>query len=104
MGEMNVENPNRVQLGLIFSAGVIFEPTGLNKFMFTVRYELGHSYYSPDSDGEFGLDGVLYYKDDLQVRNQGLALSLFYFIDLKTDQKNRGKSTLKVDKIKKGKR
>lgn len=103
VGEMNVENPNRVQLGLIFSAGVIFEPTGFNKFMFTARYELGHSFYSPDSDGDFGLDGVLNYTDDLQVRNQGLALSLFYFIDLKTDQKNKGKSTLKMDKVKKRK-
>ena len=37
VGEMNVENPNRVQLGLIFSAGVIFEPTGFNKFMFTAN-------------------------------------------------------------------
>lgn len=104
VGEMNVENPNRIQLGLIFSAGVIFEPAGFNKFMFTARYELGHSFYSPDSDGDFGLDGVLNYTDDLQVRNQGLALSLFYFIDLKTDQKNKGKSTLKLDKVKKGKK
>jgi hypothetical protein len=103
-GEMNVENPNRIQLGLIFSAGVIFEPSGLNKFMLSARYELGHSYFSPDSDGDFGLDGTLNYSDDLQVRNQGLALSLFYFIDLKTEQRNKGKSTLKVDKIKKGKR
>ena len=63
-GEMNVANPNRIQLGLIFSAGVIFEPTGFNKFMFTARYELGHSFYSPDSDGDFGLDGALNYSDE----------------------------------------
>jgi Outer membrane protein beta-barrel domain len=99
-GEMNVENPNRIQLGLILSCGLIFEPVGLNKFMVTARYEFGGSFMSQDSKGDFGLPGVLYYKDDLQTTNQGLALSLYYFIDLKTDQKNKGKSTSKVKKRK----
>lgn len=103
-GEMNVEKPNRIQLGLNFSAGMVFEPVGLNKFMVTARYELGHSFFSPDTDGDFGLAGILYYKDDLQVRNQGISLSLFYFIDLKLDQRNKGGSTIKLDKVKKGKR
>lgn len=102
LGEMNVSNPNRVQLGLNFSAGLVLEPNKYNKFMITAKYELGHSYFSPDSDGDFGLDGILYYKDDLQVRNQSVSLSLFYFIDLKLEEKNKGKSTIKLDKIKKG--
>lgn len=103
-GEMNVEKPNRIQLGLTFSAGVVFEPIGFNKFMVTARYDYGHSFYSQDSKGDFGFPGKVYYYDDLQVRNQSLALSVFYFIDLKLDQKNKGKSTLKLDKVKKGKK
>ncbi len=103
-GEMNIENPNRIQLGVNFSGGLVFEPTGLNKFMVTVQYQLAHSFLSPDSKGNFGLDGILYYEDDLQVRNQGLAVSIFYFIDLKTEEKNKGKSTIKLDKIRKGRR
>ena len=103
-GEMNIENPNRIQLGLNFSGGLIFEPIGLNKFMVTIQYQLAHSFLSPDSKGDFGLDGTLYYEDDLKVRNQGLALSISYFIDLKTEEKNKGKSTIKLDKIRKGRR
>jgi len=95
-GEMNVQHPNRVQLGLNFSAGVIFEPTGLNKFMVTARYELGHSYLSPEDKGEFGLAGNLNYSDDLKIRIKTISLSVFYYIDLKTEERKKGKSTVKL--------
>ncbi|HEU5289925.1 MAG TPA: porin family protein [Cyclobacteriaceae bacterium] len=96
-GEMNVNNPNRIQLALNASAGLILEPVGFNKIMVAVRYEFGHSYLSPDSDGYFGgFDGDLYYQDELQIRMHTLNLSLQYFIDLKTDQRNKGKSTIKT--------
>jgi len=94
--EMNVAEPNRLQLGLNFSAGLIVEPFGEQKFMLTTRYMLGHSFFSPTSNGQFGLDGILYYQDDLRVRNQEVVLSLHYFIDLKTEERNKGKSTSKV--------
>lgn len=100
LGEMNVANANRLQLGFNVVAGVVFEPARFNRFMFTVRYEMGHSYMSPESDGDFGDGSGLFYKDDMQSRFQSLALSLYYFIDLKTDERNRGKSTIKLDKIK----
>jgi hypothetical protein len=94
LGEMSIQNPNRIQLGLLFSAGLIFEPIGFNKFMVTARYELGGSYLSEESKGDFGEEfGPAFYKDDLQSRNNGLALSIYYFIDLKTETKNKGKST-----------
>ncbi len=95
-GEMNVQHPNRLQLGLNFSAGLILEPTGLNKFMVTARYELGHSWLSPESKGDFGLGGKLNYEDDLKIRIQGIVLSVFYYIDLKTEDRKKGKSTLKL--------
>ena len=94
-GEMNVQKPNRIQLGLNFSCGLIFEPTVLNRFMVSARYELGHSFLSPDSKGDFGLAGKLNYQDDLKIRIQGIVLSLFYYLDLKTEDRKKGKSTLK---------
>jgi len=94
--EMNVAEPNRLQLGLNFSAGLIVEPFGEQKFMLTSRYMLGHSFFSPTSNGQFGLDGILYYQDDLRVRNQEIVLSLHYFLDLKTEERKKGKSTQKV--------
>lgn len=94
--EMNVSEPNRFQLGLNFSAGLIVEPFGEHKIMLTSRYMLGHSFFSPTTNGQFGLDGILYYEDDLRVRNQEIVLSLHYFIDLKTEERNKGKSTNKV--------
>jgi hypothetical protein len=78
---------------------LILEPVGFNKIMLALRYEFGHSYLSPSSDGYFGgYDGDLYYEDELQVRMHTLNLSLLYFIDLKTDQRKKGKSTIKTKK------
>lgn len=99
-GTMNIETPNRVQLGLNISAGLIFEPLGLNKIMFTVRYEAGSSYISKTSTGTFpmgaGGSSVIEYQDYLRVRNNSITGSLYYFIDLKTDQRKKGKSTSKI--------
>lgn len=94
--EMNVREPNRIQLGLNVSAGLIFEPYGKHKIMVNARYSFGQSFLSRYGKGEFGLPGILYYQDDLRVRSQELVLSLNYFIDLKTDQRKKGKSTIKV--------
>lgn len=98
-GEMNIQDANRIQLGLNISAGLILEPVGFNKIMIAMRYEFGHSFLSRTNDGYFGgFDGELYYEDELQARLQTLNLSLHYFIDLKTDQKKKGKSTIKTQK------
>lgn len=97
-GEMNVEKPNRFQLGLNFSGGLIFEPVGLNKFMITAKYQLGHSFLSEKSSGDFGLPGKLFYNDDLRIRSHSISLSLYYFVDLKTSERKKGKSTIKSKK------
>ncbi len=98
--ELNVKNANRVQLGLIFSGGLVFEPANFNKFIFTLDYRLGHSFFSKDTDGQFGLPGVLFYEEELQSRFQGIGCSLHYFIDLKTEDRKKGKSTSKIKKAK----
>jgi hypothetical protein len=91
--EMSVQDPTRLQLGLNFSAGLVFEPIQDRKFMLNLRYELGHTFLS--NKGTFGNFVGTGYSDDLRVRNQGVRVSLAYLIDLKTDQRKRGKSTVK---------
>lgn len=94
--EVGVQKPNRIQLGLNLSAGLVFEPLPHRQFMLTARYEFGHSYLSRTSEGIIR-ESVLY-RDDLQTRNRGFRVSLAYLIDLRTDQRKRGKSTFKIRK------
>lgn len=99
-GQMNIQDPNRIQLGLNLSAGLILEPVGtdkyVHKFAITGGYSFGHSLLSTDSKGDFGLGGQLSYKEDLRVRMQTVTLSVAYFIDLKTEDRKKGKSTSKI--------
>jgi hypothetical protein len=95
--EMGVEEPNRIQLGLNLAAGITLEPVPYQKFMFIARYELGHSFLSTESNGRFK---NTYYQDDLRVRNQGFRLSLFYMIDIRTEERKKGKSTIRQKRMK----
>lgn len=98
--EMYVKDANRVQLSINLSAGIIFEPVGFNRIMFSTRYEFGHSYLSPTAHGQFGVMDELTlanpYRDNMKARFHTLNFALNYFIDLKTDQRAKGKSTSKV--------
>lgn len=98
--ELNVRNANRLQLGLIFSGGLVFEPANFNKFIITIDYRLGHSFFAKDTDAQFGLPGTLFYEEEMQSRFQGIGCSLHYFIDLKTEDRKKGKSTSKIRKAK----
>jgi len=95
--EMGVEQPNRIQLGLNLSAGLVFEPMPGKEVMLTLRYELGHTYAGRSTQGGT-LSDITLYTDNLQVRNQGFRISLAYLFDLKTDQRKKGKSTSKIKK------
>ena len=88
--EMVVEKPNRLQLGLNFAAGFLFEPSPNREVVLTIRYELGHTFQSRESVGSFG---PTYFELPLRMRNQGFRISLAYMIDLKVDQRKKGKST-----------
>lgn len=90
--EMSVADPNRIQLGVSLTAGIVFEPFGYQKFMFNVRYDLGHSFFSRTSNGYF--PGA-YYQDILRSRNQGIRISLAYLVDLRVEDRKKGKSTIK---------
>ncbi|MFZ6011696.1 MAG: outer membrane beta-barrel protein [Bacteroidota bacterium] len=95
--EMNVQDPNKLQLGLNLSAGIVFEPFGYQKFMLTGRFELGHSFLSKTGSGVFSSTDK--YQDVLQVRNNGFWLSLAYLVDLKVEDRKKGKSTIKKKRL-----
>ncbi|MEO8471717.1 MAG: hypothetical protein ABI477_05965 [Chryseolinea sp.] len=58
--------------------------------MVTLRYELGHTYLGK-SDGNFN---QTYFQDPLQSTNQGFRISVAYLYDLKTSDRNKGRSTI----------
>jgi hypothetical protein len=87
--EMVIEKPTRIQLGLNFTTGFVFEPARDREMILTFRYELGHSYLSRESSGIFR---PTVYQENLQTRNMGLRVSLAYMIDLKVDQRKKGRS------------
>jgi hypothetical protein len=94
--EMTVTEPNRIQLGLNLGAGMLFEPFGFQKFMITFRYELGHSFFSRTTNGNFS---DTYYQDVLQTRNQGIRVSIAYLVDLGVESRKKGKSTIKRKRL-----
>lgn len=96
--EMNVVGANRLQLGLNLQTGFVFEPLGYQKIMFTIRYEAGHSFLSPEGKGTFRQTNEYY--DDLRTRIQGVRVSFSYLIDLKTEDAKKGKSTINKRKLK----
>jgi hypothetical protein len=87
--EMAVTDPNRFQLGLNVAAGFVLEPANRQRVMLTVRYELGHTYLAK-SNGTFT---QTFTQDPLRSTNQGFRVSVAYLYDLKTSERNKGRST-----------
>lgn len=88
--ELRIKEANRLQLGLNLMAGIVFEPWRKQRFMFSLRFERGHSYLAK-------ADGVYvgtYFTEPLKSRNQGFRISLTYLYDLKTEERKKGKSTI----------
>jgi hypothetical protein len=68
----------------------VFEPWYKQRFMFSVRYERGHTYIAKSN----GIFNDVYFSDPLRSRNQGFRISLAYLVDLKTEERKKGKSTI----------
>lgn len=79
-----IENANRVQLGLIFASGLVFEPRPNQSILVELRFEWGHSYLAK---GQGIFSDVIAYQDDLRARNIGAQLSVSYMIQLFSDGK-----------------
>ena len=88
--EMNIEEPNRFQFGLNFIAGMVLEPAPRQRIMVSLRYELGHSYLAKTN----GIFLNTYFQDPLQSRNQGFRISVAYLVDLKVEDRKKGKSNI----------
>lgn len=95
-----VPDANRFQLGLNLATGWVFEPVGLEKIYFNIRYEIGHTYVSTNGYESFSNFGVNEYHGDMKARNMGLKISVAYLIDLKTAERKKGKSSSHVVKKK----
>ena len=90
---MAVSDPNRLQLGLNVATGLVLEPRPRERFVITLRYELGHSFLSRTGSGAFA---PTVYEENLQARNKGLRLSVSWLTDLRLEDRKRGKSTSRV--------
>jgi len=88
--EMNIVEPNRFQFGLNFIAGMVLEPAPRQRIMVSLRYELGHSYLAKTN----GIFLNTYFQDPLQSRNQGFRISVAYLVDLKVEDRKKGKSNI----------
>lgn len=75
---------NRVQVGLVMAAGLVFEPRPNQSILVEFRYELGHSYMAK---GPGIFTDAIAYQDNLKARNHGIQLSISYLIDIKSDGK-----------------
>jgi Outer membrane protein beta-barrel domain len=94
--EMNIAEPNRIQIGINLVAGIVLQPLGFNEVNIMLRYERGHSFLG-NTNGIF--PAATDYADVLASRNSGVRLSIAYMIDLKTDQRKKGKSTINKKKL-----
>ncbi|ADR23122.1 hypothetical protein MATR_30290 [Marivirga tractuosa] len=80
---------NKVQVGLIASAGIVLEPAPGQSLMIDFRYEWGHSNMS-SSEGTFA--SVIAYRDNLNASIQGIQVSVAYVFDII----NKGKKEKKL--------
>ena len=94
--QMAVTEPNRFQLGLNLAAGFVLEPANRQRVMLTVRYELGHTYLAKSN----GTLTETFTQDPLRSTNQGFRVSVAYLYDLKTAERNKGRSTVDPKKRK----
>lgn len=88
-GGLYIAEPNKVQVGLIFSTGLVFEPAPGQSLMLDFRYEWGHSYLAEDV-GRF--TNASAYRDNMTARIQALQISVTYIFDII----NKGKKEKKI--------
>lgn len=79
IGGLYINEPNKVQVGLIASTGLVLEPAPGQSLMIDLRYEWGHSYMARE-DGKF--TNVIAYEDDLKMKTHSIQLSVAYVFDI----------------------
>lgn len=79
IGGLYIKEPNKVQVGLIASTGLVLEPAPGQSIMIDLRYEWGHSYMARE-DGKF--TNVIAYEDNLRMKTHSVQLSVAYVFDI----------------------
>lgn len=96
---VDIQQANRLQLGLIFGGGLVFQPDPNKIVVVDARLELGHTFAGGENSVEFPYF-LFDYKDDLRAVNAGLRFSVAYLFDVKIKQGHKGKSTIHIKKRK----
>ncbi|MBL0763830.1 outer membrane beta-barrel protein [Marivirga atlantica] len=84
LGLLYVPEANRVQLGLIFSSGLKFEPAPGQTLNVELQFQWGHSVMA-NQEALFG--GVFAYQDDFRTKAHSVQLSVSYMFDIITKGK-----------------
>lgn len=79
-GYMNVVEANRLQLGLTFGGGVIFELENANFLSLDLRFTYGHSYMGGYESGSIPNIGLV---DSFEYTNNVLSVSTVYYFDIR---------------------
>jgi len=99
---MNIEDPNRFQLGLNITGGIAVQPVGLQRIVAAGHIEIGQTFLSRNSQGYFPASFVD--TDILKGRWLGFRLSASYMWDTKISEKDKGRSTKDKENKKKKRR
>ena len=93
--DLQVTEPTRLQLGLLFGLGKMFELEGDRRLLVEARYEMGHSFLGTEQ-GAY-LESIRF-SDNLESKHQLLSLNLGYFWVLHKKSKRKRSSTYKAKK------
>ena len=81
---LNVSGENRLQIGLAFGGGMIWELDNANYVGFDLRYSMGHTYQGEFENASIPGIGLV---DNFEYTNNVISLSAFYYLDIL--EKNR---------------
>lgn len=76
---MNVEDANRVQLGLALGGGFIWDLNNGNHISFDMRFSFGHTFMGGYESGSIPNIGL---KDNFEHTNNTLSISAVYYFDI----------------------
>ncbi len=78
-GYMNVSEYNRLQLGITFGGGVLYEINDVDRVAFDLRYYIGHTFLGIENGGYIPFKGL---EDNFESTNHSIELSVIYTFDI----------------------
>ena len=92
---VNLEEPNRVQLGLTFGVGAFFHTLPGQHFMVDLRYEIGHSFLGKDERVDVG---IAEYFENFKSATRLMSVNLGYVFEINIGEGKEGRSTINKKK------